>query len=191
MKEIILASSSPRRKELMTLLEIPYRVMTAEIDEKVKRDQLPEENVERLAYEKAFAVAKRVPDAWVLGADTVVVLGNQILGKPEDAQYAKKMLKALSGNAQYVYTGVALINLKENVQVSLSDCTKVYMKNLSEAEIEAYVATKEPLDKAGSYAVQGKGACFITSIEGSYFNVVGLPIHIVYELFKQYHLISI
>lgn len=190
MKEMILASASPRRKELLSLLDVPYRIQTADIDEQLVVHQSPKENVERLAYEKALAVAKLFPDAWVLGADTVVVLENTILGKPKNEAHAEEMLMALSGRTHEVYTGVALINLSEKVHVRTNDCTKVHMKQLSKAEIQGYIETKEPLDKAGSYAVQGKGAVFIAGIEGNYFNVVGLPIQLVYELFKQYHLIE-
>ena len=183
MKKIILASSSPRRRELIELLNCPFEVCVKEIDELIDKTFSPEENVQRLARLKAEAIANKYKAHWIIGADTMVCLDEHILGKPHDEIEAAKMLKLLSGKIHRVITGVALV--KEDEVINFFETTYVKMKQLSDAEIEWYIATKEPMDKAGAYGIQGKGAVFIERIEGDYYNVVGLPIHQIYKRMFQ------
>lgn len=179
MKKIILASGSPRRKELIKLLGYPFEICVRGVEEKLDRQLSPEDNVKCLARLKAEVVAKDYPFDWVIGADTMVCLEEHILGKPQNEVEAAKMLQLLSGKKHRVITGVALIR-KEEV-ISFCETTYVQMKTLSAQEIEDYIATREPMDKAGAYGIQGKGAIFIEGIEGDYYNVVGLPIHQIYK----------
>lgn len=179
MKKIILASSSPRRRELIQLLDYPFEIHTREVEEIINPQLSPEENVKYLARLKAEAVAKEYSAEWIIGADTMVCLQSHILGKPKNEEEARKMLQLLSGQRHRVITGVALI--KKNEVSTFCETTYVQMKILSKQEIDYYVATGEPLDKAGAYGIQGKGAIFIESIEGDYYNVVGLPIHQIYK----------
>lgn len=181
---MILASLSPRRKELLSLIGKPFSIETKNIEEKINPNLSPKENVKALAFEKAEAVAKEQPEEVVIGADTIVCLKGEIMGKPKNADEAKEMLRALSGQSHEVYTGVAILVKGRGIKHVFADKTKVYMKELLETEIEAYVATKEPLDKAGSYGIQGQGALYIEGIEGDYYNVMGLPVHRVYEILR-------
>jgi len=185
MLELILASSSPRRKELMNLLNMGFTIITKDIEEKIDEKLEPHENVKALAIKKAMAVGVDYPGSFVIGCDTVVSLENKIIGKPKSSEDAKNTLCYLSGKEHYVYTGVAIVCLEKNIEISFFETTKVKMKNLTHAEIDDYVATKEPLDKAGSYAIQGRGAIYIERIDGDYYNVVGLPLCRLYkELIK-------
>jgi len=185
--KLILASASPRRAEILTAVGWEYEKQIADIDETELPDEKPEDYVQRLAKEKAEAVAEKFTDALVLGADTIVVIENQIVGKPKDLADARRMIKMLSGNWHEVLTGVALIKVtEENFEIKVDlQRTRVKFAELSDAEIEFLIERGEPLDKAGAYAVQAQAALFIEQIEGDYWNVVGLPVSLVYELFKR------
>ncbi len=183
MKKVILASSSPRRRELMTLAEIKYDVCIKNVDETVPAGILPEDAVKMTARKKASAVAQLNDDAIVVGADTVVVYNNQIIGKPKDKDDAVKILRMLSGKEHEVITGVCLVH---NKKAEIFSCTsKVKFYDLTEEEIRHYVAGGEPMDKAGAYGIQGKGCVFVEKIEGDYFNIVGLPISRVAREIKR------
>jgi len=184
---LVLASASPRRQELLRNAGIAFEVQPAHIPE----DPLPGENAkdcaERLAREKALAVARQRPKDAVLGADTVVVIDDQILGKPVDAADAARMLRLLAEREHQVITGVCLV-LGDRESVG-SETTSVTMTRISEDEIADYVATGEPMDKAGAYAIQGIASRWIPRIEGDYSNVVGLPIALVYRMLRQMRLV--
>ena len=174
---LVLASASPRRRELLRNASIPFEVQPAHINEDPLPNEAARDYAERLAREKAQAIAQQRPNDPVLGADTVVVIDNQILGKPADPTDAARMLHLLSGRTHQVITGVCLaINGRHSVA---SETTAVTMSEISEKEIVTYVATGEPMDKAGAYAIQGLAARWIPRIEGCYFNVVGLPLALV------------
>ncbi len=172
--EIILASASPRRKELLSLAGIEYTVVPSECKEILPENITPPRAVEELAKQKADDVFKRYPDCMIIAADTVVALGNVILGKPKDDDDAFQMLSSLSGNIHTVYTGVC-IKTSDGEEVFHS-ATAVEFYKLTEEEIRDYIATGEPCDKAGSYGIQGKGSLLVKGINGDYFNVVGLPL---------------
>ncbi len=178
---LILASQSPRRAELLRNAGYTFEVSPADVDERVRAGEPPEEYVKRLAQEKALAVLATAPaDAVVLGADTTVVLGGECLGKPVDAADAQQMLKRLSGRVHQVMTGVCVTWRKAtDAEVDFEvgvEVTEVKFAAMSGAEIAAYVATGEPMDKAGAYAIQGVASRWIPRIRGCYFNVVGLPV---------------
>jgi len=179
MSRLVLASASPRRRELLTQAGFAFEVRPAHIPEDPLPDEDPIAYVVRLAREKAQAVFNEVNDssATVLGADTTVTLDSQILGKPEDAADAARMLRLLSGRTHRVITGIAVVT-SESAEVA-AEVTGVRFLALSDEEIDAYVATGEPMDKAGAYAIQGRAARWIPRIEGCYFNVVGLPLSLV------------
>lgn len=185
MESLILASGSPRRKELMQLLPWPFEIKTREVVEVICETLSPEENVKALAYQKASAVAKDYPSRIVIGADTVVCLDGEIMGKPKDRFHARTMLEQLSGREHSVYTGVAILRENEKISEIFYIETKVKMQPLSKDEIEAYLLTNEPFDKAGAYGIQGYGARYIEKIEGDYYSVMGLPVHALYEKLKK------
>jgi septum formation protein len=179
---LVLASSSPRRRELLTVLGIPFTVQSADIDESAQAGEAPSQYAARLAREKAQAIAKSRPADSVLGADTIVILGNEVLGKPSGTADAQRMLRTLSGKVHQVTTAVCLVtngDCSEHVET-----THVFVREIPQAEIDAYVASGEPMDKAGAYAIQGGAAKWIYRIEGDYFNVVGLPVAAVWNLLK-------
>jgi septum formation protein len=183
---LVLASASPRRAELLRAARIDCDVMPSEVDERVGPSETPDDYVRRLARDKAEAVRGRVPGRPVLAADTVVVIDDQILGKPGDEDAARAMLRSLSGREHVTITGVCLVHevsgsLRRDERVVR---TLVGFASLSQAEIDWYVRSGEPMDKAGSYAVQGLASRFVTRIDGSYSNVVGLPIAEVYDMCK-------
>jgi len=180
---LILASASPRRAELLTAADIPFDVIPADVDEAFRPGEKPEKAVARVAELKARAVARLHRDAIVLGADTTVVIGGEALGKPADPLDAARMLRLLSGRTHEVLTGVCLCG-QERTLVHVEP-SRVRMARLSESEVAWYVATGEAADKAGAYAAQGRASRFIEGIDGSYSNVVGLPISSVYELLKE------
>ena len=173
---IILASESSRREDILRTLGIPFSIIPANIDEERKKDEPPTDFVSRMAFEKARKVGVLFPENWVIGADTAVVLANRILGKPKDGADAFNMLKTLRGRWHKVLTGYCVLNLSKDVIFRDVVETKVLIRDLTDLEIMRYVETSEPLDKAGSYAVQGKGGFMVKEIKGSCANVVGLPI---------------
>ena len=171
---LILASASPRRQELMKLLRFDFEVRASGVPEEPRRGESPPQLVMRLARAKAEAIRDTRPDAWVVGADTVVVCGSEVLGKPESPEAAGDMLRKLSGRAHEVLTGIS-IRHRQLWHASFVE-TSVRFAALTERDIEEYVATGEPLGKAGAYAIQGCGSRFVQGIHGCYFNVVGLPL---------------
>ena len=183
MKDVILASNSPRRRELFDFLGVKYQVITSNIEETIDPGLLPEEQAMELAFQKAASVFKDHKDKIVMGFDTLVYTETCVFGKPKDQEDAKRMLTILSGNTHLVVTGVAI--LTREVSHSFSSKTAVTFYPLSAAEIEKYVATGEPIDKAGAYAVQGYGARFVERIEGDYFTVMGMPVSRIYQEFKK------
>ncbi|KQL50094.1 septum formation protein Maf [Brevibacillus choshinensis] len=183
---LVLASSSPRRRELLHTLGIPFTVQTSDVDETTAPGLSPREVVEELAVRKAQVVASTLTEGVVLGSDTIVVLEGQILGKPADEADAFHMLSMLQGREHTVYSGVALINAASGrVEVSHSH-TQVRIRTLSQTEIESYIATHEPMDKAGSYAIQGIGATIVEGITGDYFTVVGLPLCLTANMLSRF-----
>jgi septum formation protein len=209
---IVLASASPRRQELLRSAGIPFTVQPAEIDETPHQGESPRNCAERLAHQKALYVSKSRPGEWVLGADTIVVIDEAILGKPRDENDAARMLRLLSGRTHRVITGVCLGGDKvasgqwsaasdatlpkteereprTGVEDARSETTLVTMCDLSDAEIRSYIATGEPMDKAGAYAIQGIASRWIPRVEGDYSNVVGLPVALVYRMLMERSLI--
>lgn len=175
--DLILASASPRRTMLLERLGLKPRVVPSDVEELYGPDWTPIEVVESLSHQKASDVAGKHPGAdLVLGADTIVVLNGEILGKPKDEADARRMLSGLSGHWHQVYTGFTLIDPKGGRTVTRHATTEVRFRELSEREIAAYIATGEPMDKAGSYAIQGLGSVMVSEIRGEYSNVVGLPV---------------
>ena len=183
---LILASKSPRRKELLKQIGIPFVVVVSDAEEVSGNSWTPAALVVENAKRKARAVAEKYPDSPVLGADTVVSSEGKIFGKPKDKDEARKMLTALSGKMHEVTTGLALINRNEIRTTSVT--TKVFFDTMTKADIDAYIATDESMDKAGAYAIQGKAARFIEKIEGRYSNVVGLPLNALIQLGKGLNL---
>ena len=182
--QLVLASGSPRRRELLSSLGLDFVVRPSDIDETPQDGETADALVQRLAEQKATHEIHR--GEAVLAADTVVVLGDQILGKPDDRESARAMLTALQGRQHVVHTGIALALGPDEAQRSSEVVTtKVKLAAMSDAEVDWYVTTGEPDDKAGSYAIQGQGALFVETIEGNYTNVVGLPIPNVYQLFRR------
>lgn len=182
---IVLASASPRRSELMTLAGMQFAVCSADICETPLPDEKPDEHVSRLSREKARAVAAYVEGRFFIGADTVVVLDGQILGKPVDDKDAFRMLSALSGRSHTVITGFTVLDRDSGESVTKTVVTDVNFKHLDDNEICAYIATGCPMDKAGAYAMQGGAVHFVQSIRGSYTNVIGLPMTELYETLKD------
>lgn len=173
---LILASASPRRRELLSQLAIPFTVVPADIDERVFPGEDPVAYVRRVALAKARQVAGQFPQALVLGADSIVVLEQQILGKPRDTAEARRMLLSLSGRQHVVLTGLALVQEEHHVAFGDIVRTAVRFRPLAPETIDYYIATGEPMDKAGAYAIQGAGAAFVEARDGCYTNVVGLPL---------------
>jgi septum formation protein len=180
---IVLASASPRRRELLKLLQLDFEVLSCPIAETARLDESPQEMVQRLARAKAEAAQSLRPQSIVVGADTVVVCDHQMFGKPRSNKAAQIMLSKLSGRVHQVLTGVCVLH-GQKCELALSE-TLVQFSSLSSHEIEAYLKTGEPFDKAGAYAIQGFGARFIERIDGCYFNVVGLPISLLYQMLKR------
>ena len=178
MAKIVLASASPRRVELLGSLGLDFDVVASMADEDVDPLMEPRKMVEELARRKASAVSVRHRDSVVLGADTIVCVDGKVLGKPADAEDAARMLQDLQGREHVVYTGVCVMWADEGIQETASEATLVRFASMSRREIEDYVESKEPMDKAGAYAIQGLGSIFITGITGDYSNVVGLPLRL-------------
>lgn len=183
MTQWVLASSSPRRRALLKLLLADFEVVPSDVDESIQIAESPEAIVARLAREKAVAVQERHPSACIIGADTLVVCEEQLLGKPASPDEARCMLRKLSGKTHQVLTGVCLLYL-DTVSVECAT-TDVTFCELTEQEIENYLRSGEPFDKAGAYATQGLGARFVEKIDGCHFNVVGLPVSRLYKMMKR------
>lgn len=181
MNILILASASPRRKELLQNVGIPLKVIPSSVKEPEHRNGTARDQVMNLAYLKAKSVSDLFPDSWVLGADTIVVIDNRILGKPRNREDASRMLKILSGRKHSVLSSFSILHGKQRARVDRCIETEVVFKELTDEEIYGYIATREPLDKAGGYAIQGIGSFLVKSINGSYTNVVGLPLAEVLE----------
>ncbi len=191
MSRVVLASGSPRRREIMQLLDVPFEVIVSDADESTS-STLATDVVMELSMLKAVAVSDKLSDnerLIVIGSDTVVAKDNKILGKPKDKSDAYKMIKSIAGDVHSVYTGVAIIikeKGKEEIRKSFYCDTKVFVNPMTEKEIEAYISTDEPYDKAGAYGIQGRFSKHVSHIEGDYFNVVGLPISMLYDEIKEY-----
>ncbi|PWV91954.1 septum formation protein [Paenibacillus cellulosilyticus] len=192
--QLVLASSSPRRQELVASLDLslPVRILSTDADESIEPAWTPAEVVERLAHRKAEAAVERLraehtdKPSLVVGADTIVVLDGEVLGKPVDREDAIATLQRLQGRNHEVYTGVACIHSEDGTALVKHRRTHVWMKPLSKERIERYVATGEPMDKAGSYGIQGLGAANVDRIEGCYFNVVGLPLSLLSDMLEVF-----
>ncbi|HKR59328.1 MAG TPA: Maf family protein [Pyrinomonadaceae bacterium] len=182
---LILASKSPRRAEILRAAGWTFETLAANIDETRQANETAVDYVQRLAQEKAEAVAKKLQSGLILGADTIVVVNDEILGQPRDKEDARRMLGLLSGKWHEVFTGVALLNAGNERRQLAHQVTRVRFAEISPAEIEWYISTGEPSDKAGAYAIQGRGSIFIEEVQGDYFNIVGLPIRLVYRLLVQ------
>jgi len=172
---IILASNSPRRRELLQNAGIGFVSDPADVDESRLPDEPPADYAVRLALDKALCTASRHEDGLVVGADTVVVAQGEVLGKPASAEDATRMLGMLSGSTHEVITGIAVVDAATGRKTTAVETTRVRMRALTRAQIDAYVATGEPMDKAGGYGIQGRASLFVESVDGCYFNVVGLP----------------
>jgi septum formation protein len=192
---LVLASASPRRQELLRNAGIPFAVQPTDIPEVPQAREVPRSFAERMAREKALAVFRQRPDDFVLGADTVVVVEAQILGKPRDGADAARMLRLLSNRKHQVITGVCLVGpqlgtgnrkLRTGFEDVRSEATLVSMDALTDDDVRSYVATSEPMDKAGAYAIQGWASRWVSRIDGDYFNVVGLPVSLVYKMLREH-----
>jgi septum formation protein len=192
---LVLASASPRRQELLRNAGIPFVVQPTDIPEVPRPGEAPRAFAERMAREKALTVFRQRPDDFVLGADTIVIVDAEILGKPRDAADAVRMLHLLSGRRHQVTTGVCLVGPQprtENQQLETgfedvrSETTIVTVAALSDDDIRSYISTGEPMDKAGAYAIQGRASRWIPYIDGDYFNVVGLPVALVYRMLREH-----
>ncbi|MDO8589468.1 MAG: Maf family protein [Armatimonadota bacterium] len=187
-RKVILASASPRRRELLELIYPTFEIVPSDFDEdNVSTELPPAEYVVRAAAQKARAVAEGQKDAIVIGADTIVVVDGRILGKPTDVQDARRMLRLLAGRTHQVYTGVCVISVQKGKPSEAEgvERTGVTVRALTDELIERYIGTGEPMDKAGAYAIQGKGAVLIQRVDGCYFNVVGLPVYLLSTLLED------
>ena len=184
--KVILASASPRRKEILQNTKLNFDIQKSDIEEVILENESPEEMVVRLAYEKAYDVAQKNKDKLVIGADTIVALDNEVLGKPKDKEEAYQMIKKLSNKTHKVITGISLINISHGMVVNDYVVSLVTFKDLSEDSIKDYINTNESLDKAGAYGIQGYGALLVDNIQGDYFNIVGLPISKLSDLLKDH-----
>ncbi len=180
MKKIILASGSPRRKELLEQIGVKFEIQKAEGEERIT-SVVPEEVVKELSMQKAEEVAWRCDGDLIIGADTVVAVKGQILGKPKDKEDALRMLRLLQGTEHQVITGVTVLLKETGKMVSFAEVTKVHVYPMTEEQMERYIDTGEPMDKAGAYGIQGKFAAYVSGIEGDYNNVVGLPVGRLYQ----------
>ena len=188
---IILASASPRRKEILENASVKFEVMASSIEELTLDGESPCQMVMRLAFEKGMDIASRQKSDLIISADTIVVIDNTVLGKPKNEIEARKMITSLSGRTHQVITGISLINLDNNKKIIDYVISNVKFKNLSEEDINDYIRTKESLDKAGAYGIQGYGALLVDEIQGDYFNIVGLPISRLSDLLKKHFNINL
>ncbi|MBN1366061.1 MAG: septum formation inhibitor Maf [Syntrophaceae bacterium] len=187
---IILASASPRRRKIIQSTGLNFKIIPAHVNEDYLTGESPSRHVRRLSYNKAMAVAEKYQHAWVLGADTIVVIDGFILGKPANKTQAKQMLNRLSGREHKVFTGFTIIHIGLDVRKTKVIQSAVRFKKISPDEMNWYINCNEPYDKAGGYAIQGKGSYFIQSIRGSYTNVIGLPLCEVVETLKEFKAIK-
>jgi septum formation protein len=185
MKKIVLASTSPRRKQLLKQLGIDFTIVASNVEEKLNPRLKPKHQVEELALQKAKAVADKFEDAIIIGADTLVAFNDEVIGKPKDVQDAKRMLKKLRGRQHAIVTGFALIDTATGRTILKSIETKVWFRKISPEEIAAYIKKEKPLDKAGAYAIQDLGSLFVEKIEGDYFGAVGLPLFLLARELKK------
>lgn len=186
MGRLVLASGSPRRRELLSGLGFSFEIIVSDVDETVEGEMQPHEIVRTLAYRKAAAVSNTLQDGIVIGSDTIVVVDGVVLGKPADEQDAFRMLKTLQGRSHNVYSGVAVVDADSGKQLVDHRSTQVHMRPLTDIEIWSYISTGEPRDKAGSYAIQGIGSTIIDRIEGDYFTVVGLPMELLASMLTSF-----
>ena len=186
MKTIILASASPRRKELLEKIGLKFEAEPSDYEEYLPSEGEPHELAKKLSLEKAERVARRHKKAIVIAADTFLVFRGKLLGKPRNEAEAKEMLKALNGMSHSVITGFSIVDKDNKKILTKSVETKIYLRKLTAKEIDAYVKSKEPLDKAGAYAIQGLGSVIVEKIEGDYFNVIGLPLSALAESLKEF-----
>ena len=184
--QIILASSSPRRKELLNKLRLTYKVLKADINEEYLAEEDPRKYVQRMSIGKAKAGAEALKEGLIIGADTIVTIDNKILGKPKDIADAKDMLRLLSGREHVVITSITLHEVLQNRKLTAFEETKVVFQKLSLSVIDNYLKTKEYSDKAGAYGIQGLGSLLVKEIHGTYDNVVGLPLGLLYEMLKEF-----
>lgn len=189
--DIILASASPRRKEILGNTNLKFEVIKSDIDEVILPEESPCQVVMRLAYEKSMDISYNNKNKLIIGADTIVCLDNIILGKPKDKLDAIEMIKKLSGRTHQVITGISLINLDSNKKIIDYVVSNVKFKKLSHEDIMDYIQTNESLDKAGAYGIQGYGALLVEEIKGDYFNIVGLPISKLSDLLKKHFSINL
>ena len=182
---IILGSQSPRRRELLEKLDLPFTILTADIDETVRPELTPAQAVADISARKAAAILRQASeDDLVITADTIVVLDGQIMGKPHSPEEAEQMLSSLSGRTHQVYTAVTLhSHARQKTEVA---CTQVTFRPLDPTEIRAYIASGEPMDKAGAYGIQGRGAVLVSHLEGDYFNVMGLPLCTLCRMLRSF-----
>jgi septum formation protein len=180
---VILASQSPRRRELLTLVGITHEVRPADIDEAYLPGEVPSEHAERLARGKCAVIAEREPDALVIGSDTIVVVDGEVLGKPKDDGDAAHMLRRLSGRSHIVVTAVA-VAWRGEIRSAVEE-VNVTFHSLSDDDITAYIATREPMDKAGAYGIQGFGATIVERVDGDYFAVMGLPLQLLVRVLRE------
>ncbi len=183
---LILASASPRRKELLECLDLPFTVIAADIDETKQASETPSGYCHRMAYEKALAIQSDCASAWILGADTSVVLGDIVLGKPTNQEDAAAMLRQLSGKTHHVITSVCLLSPNDKAEQEM--VSKVIFDELNDRQIQAYCDTNQPYDKAGAYGIQGLAGVFVKRIEGDYSAIMGLPLNATWGLLGPYRI---
>jgi septum formation protein len=186
----ILASASPRRQELLRSVGLKFKTVPAHVNENYLAGESPRQHVKRLSRDKAMVIAGKYPESWVLGADTIVVIDGLILGKPKNKTQAREMLQNLSGREHKVFTGFTIAHVAAAIYQTKVIQSAVRFKTISPKEMDWYVSCDEPYDKAGGYAVQGRGAYFIKSIRGSYTNVIGLPLCEVLEELKKFETLN-
>ncbi|MGB9839302.1 Maf family protein [Thermovenabulum sp.] len=186
-RKLVLASSSPRRIELLKQIGLDFEVIPANIEEEKIIELKPDELVQKLAIEKVISVSKKVRNSIVIGADTLVYAENKVLGKPRTEKEALDMLLLLSNKWHKVYSGIAVLDTETQKLITDVEESGVKFKSISEKEAKNYIQTGEPMDKAGAYAIQGKGAVFIERIEGCYYNIVGLPLFKLVKLLEQFN----
>lgn len=183
---LILASTSPRRKDLLALLHIPFEVVAPPFQEQVRQECSAAEQAQRFALGKAWSCAQHHPDSLVLGSDTLISVGTDVLGKPTNLEEARTTLQRLRGREHVIHTAVAICRKRDDLQDLAAETVRVWMHNLSDAEVEAYLQTEEWMGKAGAYSIQGSGSRLIARIEGDYTAAVGLPLRLVARLLRTH-----